>query len=57
MPIRLDVRYGSFADISQRSIHVRFTPENGHSSSPMLARVKLQESEAAATVREKELVA
>ena len=26
---RRDVRFGSEADISQRSIHVRFTPESG----------------------------
>src|SRR5437763_14600858 len=27
-----DVRFGSKADISQRSIYVRFTPESGHQS-------------------------
>jgi hypothetical protein len=28
----VDVRFGSFADITTRSRHVRFTPDNGHSS-------------------------
>jgi hypothetical protein len=26
-----DVRFGSLADITTRSRHVRFTPDNGHS--------------------------
>ena len=29
-PIRLDVRFGSLADILRRGSHVRFTPESGH---------------------------
>jgi hypothetical protein len=27
-----NVRFGSLADITTRSRHVRFTPDNGHSS-------------------------
>jgi hypothetical protein len=30
--LHADVRFGSFADISQSSRHVRFTPESRHSS-------------------------
>jgi hypothetical protein len=30
--ITVNVRYGSLADITARSRHVRFTPNNGHSS-------------------------
>jgi hypothetical protein len=30
-----DVRFGSLADISQSSLHVRFTPESRHSSAPL----------------------
>jgi hypothetical protein len=32
LAIKGNVRYGSLADITVRSRHVRFTPDSGHSS-------------------------
>jgi hypothetical protein len=38
----LNVRYGSLADITTRSRHVRFTPKSGHAASPFKESAKCQ---------------